>query len=152
MQLEEVQSLNIKEVLRYKAIEAYRLVNKPVLVEDTSLTFTALGKLPGTFIKWFETLGNESLCRLLDAYNDRSAIYTIGFAMNDGKEVKTITVSSRGSIALHPQGVGYGWNTIFMYQGLQSTIAELTEEEKQRYSTRMKAIKKLEELLRSQLI
>lgn len=74
LDIPEVQSLDLKEIAEYKAREAYQQVQRPVLVEDTSLIFNALGNLPGPLIKWFlEELDNEGLCRLLDNYRDRSA-------------------------------------------------------------------------------
>ena len=51
--LNEIQSLDLREIVKYKLREAYAEVSRPVLVEDVSLEFTALGKLPGTFIKFF---------------------------------------------------------------------------------------------------
>lgn len=49
--LDEIQSLDLKEVVRHKMRQAYEKVGRPVLVEDVSLEFSALGKLPGTFIR-----------------------------------------------------------------------------------------------------
>jgi inosine triphosphate pyrophosphatase len=58
LDLNEIQSLSLKEVVEDKARRAFEIVRSPVLVEDVSLTFTALKALPGPLIKWFlETLG-----------------------------------------------------------------------------------------------
>jgi inosine/xanthosine triphosphate pyrophosphatase family protein len=46
LDLDEIQSLDLREVVEHKVRQAYEMVKKPVLVEDTSLTFVALGKLP----------------------------------------------------------------------------------------------------------
>ena len=51
--VDEVQSLDQIEVVMAKAKEAYRVLKQPVLIEDTALTIDCMGKLPGTFIKWF---------------------------------------------------------------------------------------------------
>jgi len=51
--LTEIQSLDLHEVVEHKVREAYRIIQKSVLVEDVSLTFHALGRLPGTLVKWF---------------------------------------------------------------------------------------------------
>jgi len=70
--LAEIQSLDLNEVVEYKAREAFKIIKKPVLVEDTSLIFNALGKLPGPLIKWFlQELDNVGLCKLLNGYEDR---------------------------------------------------------------------------------
>jgi inosine triphosphate pyrophosphatase len=41
------------EIAIAKCKAALAIVNKPVLVEDTSLCFNALYGLPGPYIKWF---------------------------------------------------------------------------------------------------
>ena len=46
LDLTEIQSLDLREITAFKAKEAYRQLHKPVLVEDTFLSFQALGKLP----------------------------------------------------------------------------------------------------------
>src|SRR5688572_11256576 len=70
LDLHEIQSLDLREIVEHKAKDAFRQVGKPVLVEDTSLIFHALGRLPGPLIRWFlEELGNPGLCKLLDGSN-----------------------------------------------------------------------------------
>ena len=44
--LDELQSLDLREIVEHKVRQAYKKVGKPVIVEDVSLTFTALGRLP----------------------------------------------------------------------------------------------------------
>src|ERR1700733_10226043 len=77
--LEEIQSLDIKEVVEHKARQAYEKAKMPVLVEDQTLSFIELGRLPGTFSKFFEQeLGFEKYCRLLDNFKSRSALAVCG--------------------------------------------------------------------------
>ena len=54
LDLDEIQSLDLREIVEHKVRQAYAKVGKPVLVEDVSLIFSELGKLPGPFIKFFE--------------------------------------------------------------------------------------------------
>lgn len=63
-----------EEVSVAKCRLAAAQVNGPVIVEDTSLCFNALGGLPGVYIKWFlEKTGHEGLNNMLAAYEDKSA-------------------------------------------------------------------------------
>ena len=72
LELDELQSLNLREITEHKARQAYVQVGSPVLVEDISFSLSVLGKLPGPFIKWFlQELGFEAMCRLADASADR---------------------------------------------------------------------------------
>ncbi len=52
VELDEIQSLDLQTIVKHKAQQAYEIVKGPVLVEDVSLEFNALGKLPGTFISF----------------------------------------------------------------------------------------------------
>lgn len=42
IELEELQSLDLKVIVEHKVKQAYEKIGKPVLVEDVSLEFTAL--------------------------------------------------------------------------------------------------------------
>ncbi len=149
--LVEIQSLDLSAIIEYKAKEAYKHVLSPVLVEDTSLRFFALGKLPGPFIKWFlAELGPSGLCRLLDSSSERSALAEVQFGLYDGQSLQTYTGVREGSISLMPRGSnGFGWDSIFIPSGYHKTWAEMTDEESQETSMRRIALKKLEAYLKT---
>ena len=146
LDLVEVQSLDLSTIVEYKAKEAYRQVRSPILVEDTSLRFYALGKLPGPLIKWFLTeLGTDGLCRLLDNYADRSALAEVQFGLYDGRTFQAFSGAVEGSIAPMPRGSrGFGWDAIFVPSDSHKTWAEMTDEEARAGSMRMIALRKLE--------
>ncbi|MCR4276287.1 MAG: non-canonical purine NTP pyrophosphatase [Candidatus Parcubacteria bacterium] len=145
LDLHEIQSLNLKEVVEDKARCAFEIVHAPVLVEDVSLRFAALKALPGPLIKWFlETLGNEGLCRLLDAFGDRSALAEVEFAICDESGVHAFGGSIEGTISDNPRGeMGFGWDPVFIPKGYDKTWAEMTDDEKHATSMRKIALEKL---------
>ena len=149
--LVEIQSLNLKEIVEHKAKEAYRHLQKTVLVEDTSLIFHALGRLPGPLIKWFLIeIDNTGLCNILDNFSDRSALAEVCFGLYDGKELKTFEGQAKGSIAKSPRGErGFGWDPIFIPEGHSKTWGEMDTEEQKETSMRRTALKKLEAYLKS---
>ncbi|OGZ08606.1 MAG: hypothetical protein A3D65_04985 [Candidatus Lloydbacteria bacterium RIFCSPHIGHO2_02_FULL_50_13] len=150
LDLPEIQSLDLREVVDDKARRAYELVGSPVLVEDVSVTFHALKRLPGPLIKWFlETLGNQGLCELLDGYDDRGARAEVMFAYCDGGEVKVFHGSVEGTIAKHPRGeTNFGWDPVFIPDGhTEKTWAEMTGDEKHATSMRRIALEKLAKFL-----
>ena len=60
-----------------------RRISGPVIVEDTSLCFNALGGLPGVYIKWFlKNLGPDGLPRLISDWEDKSASAVCMFAFS----------------------------------------------------------------------
>src|SRR3989344_2105441 len=103
LDLHEIQSFDLREEVEDKARRAFEVIKSPVLVEDVSLIFYGLNKLPGPFIKWFlETLGNDGLCRLLDGINDRSAFAEVKFAICDDNGVHTFGGSMEGTVSDFP--------------------------------------------------
>lgn len=144
--LTEIQSLELTEVIEHKVIEAYKQLAQPVLVDDVELTIHSLGKLPGPFIKYFITeLGNDGICKLISQYADRSATATVAIGYYDGTEVKTFTGEIKGNIAKEPQGNdGFGWDQIFIPMGYTQTRAEMNEQDYDDTSPRKTALLKLE--------
>ncbi len=150
LDIPEIQSLDLKEIAEHKAGEAYKQLQTPVLVEDTSLVFNALGNLPGPLIKWFlEELDNEGLCRLLDGYQDRSALAKVCFCFYDGNESEIFEGEMKGTIANAPKGErGFGWDPIFIPEGKTKTWGEMDTKEQKETSMRRIALKKLEDYLK----
>ena len=151
LDLHEIQSLSLEEVVRDKAERAYSILKSPVLVEDASLTFQALGALPGPLIKWFLVeLKNEGLAELLNG-KDRSAVAEVMFGYYDGIDCQIFSGSTNGSIADVPRGeLGFGWDSIFIPEGQSKTWAEMTLEEQKDTSMRRIALAKLEVFLGGQ--
>lgn len=132
--LDELQSTDLREIVEHKVRQAYVLAGQtPVLVEDVALSFTALGDLPGPFIKFFVEAndGLESLCRMLDGFSDRSATARCVFGYYDGIKLELFEGSLAGDIAIHPRGDGgFGWDKIFCPAGYDGkTRAELSAEQ-----------------------
>lgn len=131
--LDEIQSADPKVVIEHKVRQAYELIKKPVLVEDTSLSFNALDSLPGPFVKYFVDAKNglENMCRMLDGFDDRSAYGSVIYGYFDGKELRFFEGRLDGTIAQHPRGDGgYGWDKIFIPEGYSGlTRAELSPED-----------------------
>jgi non-canonical purine NTP pyrophosphatase (RdgB/HAM1 family) len=152
--LPEIQSLDAHEIVSAKARAAYSIVKKPVLVEDVSLTFTAMGRLPGPLIKWFlEEIGPKGLVKIADGLPHRKAVASIVYAYYDGTDVRFIESSTEGTVAPKPRGLNAfgakGWNPIFIPDGSTKTFAEMTDDEVRPFSQRAKAIEKLRAFLES---
>ncbi len=129
--LVEIQSLDAEEVVVAKAKAAYAQLGRPVIVEDTSLQIEALGRLPGTFIKWFiDEIDMGKLCRLADTDPSRRAHASAIFAFYDGASMQLFKGSVDGTIADLPRGTsGFGWNTLFIPEGTTKTLGEMGDED-----------------------
>lgn len=148
--LEEIQSLDIREIIEHKAKQAYQTIGQPVLVDDVALEFNAIGCLPGPFVKWFIAgMGLEAMCRLLDG-KDRSATGRSSIAYYDGSTLQVFEGSIKGKIAKHPAGDGgYGWDSIFIPDGYDITRAQLPDEDYARVYNQIRPYAQLKEFLES---
>jgi non-canonical purine NTP pyrophosphatase (RdgB/HAM1 family) len=127
--------------VEHKLLQAYEVCNAPVLVEDVSLVFNALGELPGPYIKWFvEKAGEEACCRMLDGFTDRSAIIRCTFGYYDGERMEFFDSELPGTISDHPRGTnGFGFDNFFINDGYNITRAEMDQAENERtYAELMK--------------
>jgi non-canonical purine NTP pyrophosphatase (RdgB/HAM1 family) len=149
--LDEMQSLDLRKVIEHKLDQAMKEVQGPVLVEDTALEFKEFGRLPGTFMKFFEQeLSQEKICALLDG-KDRSATARCIFGYFDGREKTFFEGKLEGSISETPRGDrGFGFNSIFIAKGSTKTTAELSEEEFKKAYMTYKPIRQVAEFLKSQ--
>jgi len=150
LDLAEIQSLDPVEVVTAKAKEAYKLLNRPVLVEDYSVTFETLGGLPGPLIKWFlQEMQVEGICRLLDNYPSRQATAQTCFALCDEQGARVFDGTIAGAITTKPRGDhGFGMDAIFIPNGATQTWGEMNEADQITYSLRRIGLKKLDAYLR----
>ena len=148
--LDEIQSLDLREIVEHKVKQAYSELKRPVIVEDTKLVFNALGLLPGPFIKFFlEELGEEGICNILNSYNDRSAVAGAAIAFYDGITLKIFENSYSGSISRKPEGEsGFGWNKVFIPEGEAATLGSMSEEDFEVHYKRIKPFKEIADFLK----
>lgn len=149
--LDEIQSTNLDQIVTHKVKQAYALIQKPVLVEDVALNFEALGGLPGPFVKFFVDVddGLEKMCRMCDGLENRKARAECVFGYYDGERLELLHGGLDGKIADHPRGDGgFGWDRIFCPEGYRDQArAELTQEQNEETYQLIKPIKQLRELL-----
>lgn len=141
--LPELQG-EIQEICIKKCKEAARIVQGPVIVEDTCLCFNALKGLPGPYIKWFlEKLEPEGLHKLLAGFEDKSAQAVCTFAYHPGEpDAEVILFEGRtdGDI-VSPRGKrDFGWDPCFQPKGFDRTYGEMEKEEKNKISHRFRAL------------
>ncbi|HPA79720.1 MAG TPA: non-canonical purine NTP pyrophosphatase [Thermoanaerobaculales bacterium] len=146
LELEELQSLDLEQVVRHKAAEAFRRLSVPVLVEDTSLELAGLGGFPGPLVRWLlASVGPAGICRLAGAFGNRlAAVRCVALASDGAAEAVGAGVVT-GTIVESPRGGnGFGWDSAFAPDGGGGrTYAEMDEAEKNAISHRRKAFEAL---------
>lgn len=147
--LPEIQELDPHLIIQEKLDLAKRSHDKAFIVEDTSLMFEPLNGLPGPLIKWFiQGIGIEGLANFYKDFDcTRATAKTlIGFS-EPGKEIQFFEGEVTGEI-VSPRGeTKFGWDPIFIPQGQTQTFAEMSPEQKNKFSMRKQAVEKLKKYL-----
>jgi len=140
----EIQSLDLQEIVEHKVRAAYDIVKSPVIVEDVSAGLDDLGGLPGPFYKFFrEKLGDTILVKLASiAASNRVTIRCLA-AYYDGKQVLYGLGEIHGIIVETRGDHGFGFDPVVVPDGQTLTLAEMTPEAKNQMSHRGQAFKKL---------
>jgi len=119
LDLPEIQSLDLEEVLRAKAEEAWRRLERPLVVEESGLDLSALGGFPGPLVKWMlDAVGAEGLARTALALGDprvasRCAVLYKPGPGDDGVVIGTGALD--GELVLPPRGDdGFGWDPVMV--------------------------------------
>lgn len=149
IEIEEIQSIDPKKVAIRKAIDYYNVIKKPLFIDDISLNLNGLNNLPGTYINDFlRSVGNRGLIELIKGKDRKATAITYIVYMDDKGVPHDFMGETVGSISLEEKGSnGFGWDSIFIPEGSNLTFAEMTLEEKNIYSPRMKALRTLKAYL-----
>jgi non-canonical purine NTP pyrophosphatase (RdgB/HAM1 family) len=150
LDLPEVQSLNIEEVLRAKAHKAFGQLETPIVVDETGLELVALNGFPGCLVKWMlEAVGADGLAQTAYSLGDPRATARCALLYFDGKHEVLAEGTTSGSLVRPPRGGGgFGWDPVFQPDGYELTFAELSGPEKDAISHRGAAWHQLIVLLR----
>lgn len=137
-----------------KAKEIYEITKESVIADDSGLCIKSLNDFPGVETHRFlgenatDEKRNRALIEKLRNGKKRIAEVVCSLVYYDGKNIiegKGILV---GKIALEPRGKnGFGFDPIFELQN-GKTLAEITNEEKNKLSARYLAIIDLKEKLK----
>ena len=153
---ENGQSFIENALIKAKAL--YSVVKEPVLADDSGLVVDALGGRPGIHTARYGCEGGIKLTSrqqytmLLDemkGQEDRSARFVSACVLMLGEErIYIVQETVEGSIALEPDGEnGFGYDPVFLIAEAGKTAARLSDSEKDHYSHRGRAMRKINQLL-----
>ena len=140
-----------------KAMGACDLINKPCIADDSGLCVDALNGQPGVYSARYggdECAGDvqryELLLKNMAGEENRSArfVSVITCVFPNGQSIQC-RGECGGTILTAPRGEGgFGYDPIFLPEGFEKSMAELTPEEKNAISHRGRALEKFKEKLR----
>lgn len=154
LDLPEIQSLDLLEVLAAKGEEAWRRLGRPLVVEEAGLGLAALNGFPGPLVKWMlEAVGAEGLARTalkLGGIGGEGATARCALLYRDAQRTLIAEGITEGTLVLPPRGPhGFGWDPVFLPAGESRTFGELSGPDKDAVSHRGRAWRALLEKLGS---
>ncbi len=136
-----------------KAREAVEATGLPAVADDSGLTVDALNGMPGVLsARWAGRHGDDRanlelvLGQVADVPDGRRGagfVCAAAWALPDGRS-EVVHGEVRGTLLRAPRGTGgFGYDPLFVPEGLDQTSAELTSEQKDRISHRGQALRLL---------
>jgi len=139
-----------------KAREIYDIFHIPVIADDSGLAVNQLNGAPGVYSARYsgenasDYDNNRKLISELKGFPSPHRAKFISVAVYyDGNDYISAAGELNGEIILEPRGNnGFGYDPLFIPDGNNNTLAELTLDEKNRISHRSKAFNKLKSKLK----
>ncbi len=137
-----------------KARAAYAHTGLPAIADDSGISVRALGGAPGIHSARYagtrDDVDNYTLLlENLTGVTDRAADFMCAAALVDGDTELTVLGVWPGEVLAAPSGThGFGYDPVFRPEGIETSSAELTADEKNAISHRSRAFGALVEKLR----
>ena len=142
-----------------KALHYSRFADQMVIADDSGLAVVALGGAPGPQSARYAGPGagdSDRVKKLLgelrekNVTNRRARFVCVLAAAQQRRMLAVLSECVDGVLLELPRGQGgFGYDPIFLFEPLGKTFAELSREEKNQYSHRGKAFRKLLEFLKT---
>lgn len=149
LDLVEIQSMKLEEIVEHKVKQAYDILKTPVIVDDVGFLVDAWGGFPGPFIKFMTPKGsNDLLLQMMSHEKNRKVTLMSGIGYTDGIVTRVFIGEVNGNITISPRGKdGWGFDPILIPEGYNQTYAQMGPEVKNTMSHRKRSLEKLREFL-----
>jgi non-canonical purine NTP pyrophosphatase (RdgB/HAM1 family) len=125
LELPEIQSESIEEIAQDKARKAFKILQKPLIVNDHGWSIPALKGFPGPYMKyinkWFTS---QNFLDLTHDLSDRSIILTDVLCYIDSANIKFFKSEFKGTILREIKGEGLPTMRLVSMTDDNKTVAE----------------------------
>lgn len=148
LELIEPNDMNQEEIVIYKAKQAYEILKKPLIVDDSGIYFKDFNDFPGIYTKKIiKTLGYLGIKSLLQN-KSKEAFFKTMLCYIDKNGHKTYSGISEGKISLDrneelDKSLPNPFSFLFIPKNFDKTMSELPEGELKKVSHRAKAFMSL---------
>lgn len=146
--IEELQTLDVKKLVKDKLMKAFTLVGRPLFVEHTGLYIEYLNEFPAglTQIFW-DSLTAHKFAEIIGSLENTTVRAKTCIGYCDTKQIYYFYGEIKGNIADKPRGEGdFQWDSVFIPEKYSQTFAEMGSE-KNNISMRKKALDNFKDYL-----
>ena len=149
LEVSEIQSFSLEEIVRAKAEEAQRQMNEAVLVEDIAIDLPVLKGFPGPCVKFWEKVGgHDAAVEIAEKLGDARATVRCGVGYADGDQFLYVEGKVDGTFVAKRGDEGWGFDFYFVPQGETQTYSEMGPDAKNLISHRRKGWELMRSVLR----
>ena len=133
-ELIEPRTDDIKEIATAKVKQAYDIVKKPCIAQDSGFYIDALNGFPKTFVNFsLDTIGLDGILKLMENKENRKCAFKECLAYYDGKDIKYFYGIHEGTIAKEIAGIDREkkWSDlwyIFKPKNYDITLAQMDDD------------------------
>ena len=150
IEIPEIQNKEFEPIIRDKVMKAYTRLSRPVLVDVSGMSLSALNGLPGGLNRQFWDVLKDKVCDIASKLGDDSAQIIVCLSICDGQHIHTISQKDPGRIATKQAAVGtFHLDRVFIPDGCGVTLAEMSESDRDKVSYRAKAVGKAVDMLKT---
>ncbi len=151
LDIPEIQSMDVAQVVRAKVRAAWSSLHVPVMVEDVAVSLACLDGFPGPFVKFFEERNGYENALLLAGVrrNFRMQVCSsVAYRWGDmAQQERVVTQVIEGTLVPRRGSVGWGFDFYFVPDGEAKTYAEMGPERKSQISHRAQALRTLRAII-----
>lgn len=137
----EIQSFDLEEIVRTKVEAAHKMAGGAVIVDDVSMDIHALKGFPGPFVKyWEKNVGHDLSADIAEKFGNDRATVSCGIGYADGERTLYVRADISGRLVTRRGGEGFGFDFYFIPDGHNQTFSEMGLERKNQVSHRRLAL------------
>jgi len=138
--LQEILHPDINVIVEAKALEAYKYMGVPCVVEHGGIFINSLSELPGGIGQIIWDAVGDRMCSFIKEEDSRNATACSIIGYCDGKRIRTFRGETKGRITKSAIGdYKFNWDPIFIPEGSTQTYGEMGLQKKRETSQAIKA-------------
>ena len=153
LNMREPQGDDQREIVRSKVLMAFSEKRAPLFVDHTGLSIQIYNDLPGGMTpEIWSRLGVEGFLRLMQCETNRKAVVRTIIGYCCSRRIHIFEAELQGQMAGEPKGPTDTWECLFIPDGHDTSIADLSIEEKNQISARGQASAQFKKFLNRQAV